>query len=161
MPIEENPYIVPNFKALNSGQKFWVGQRCISTLSLWIALVKISILLHKMANKCKILHLIVCELILIWKTPLIKKVVKSHTLGNFTFQEKRKTKVGRKQTLKRTGAMPLKWLSVAKCRGTRSATFFLLFMHFVQCNSFIYMSERTTTTKEEARRLELVSRKKL
>ena len=25
--------------------------------------------------------------------------------------------------------------------------FFLLFMHFVQCNSFIYMSERTTTTK--------------
>ena len=33
MPLEENPYIVPHLKALISGQKFWGGQRCGSTLS--------------------------------------------------------------------------------------------------------------------------------
>ena len=59
MPLEENPYIIPHLKALISGWKFWGGQRCGSTLSLWNALVKTSILLHKMANECKVLHLIV------------------------------------------------------------------------------------------------------
>ena len=46
MPLEENPYTVPHLKALNSGQNLWGGQRCGSTLSLWNALLKISILLH-------------------------------------------------------------------------------------------------------------------
>ena len=49
MPLEENLYIVPHLKALISGQKFWVGQKCGSTISLWNTLMKISILLHKMA----------------------------------------------------------------------------------------------------------------
>ena len=51
MPLEENPYIVPHLKALIRCQKLWGGQRCGSTLSLWNALLKISILLHKMAYK--------------------------------------------------------------------------------------------------------------
>ena len=34
MPLEENPYIAPNLKALISGQKFWGGQRCGSIISL-------------------------------------------------------------------------------------------------------------------------------
>ena len=50
MPLEENPYIVPHFKAFNSGQKLWGGQRCSSTLSLWNTLLKITILLHSMAS---------------------------------------------------------------------------------------------------------------
>ena len=40
-------------------------QRCSSTLSLCNALVKISILLHKMAKECKVLHLIVHMYIII------------------------------------------------------------------------------------------------
>ena len=50
MPLEENPYTVPHLKAFNSGQKLWGLQRCGSTLSLSNALLKISILLHKMAS---------------------------------------------------------------------------------------------------------------
>ena len=49
MPLEENLYIVPQLKALIRGQKFWGGQKCGSTISLWNTLMKISILLHKMA----------------------------------------------------------------------------------------------------------------
>ena len=49
MPLEENPYIVPHLKAIISDQIFWGGQRCGSTLSLWNAFLKISILLHKIA----------------------------------------------------------------------------------------------------------------
>ena len=41
---------VPDFNALISGQKFLGGLRCGSTLSLWNALLKISILLHNMAS---------------------------------------------------------------------------------------------------------------
>ena len=43
MPLEENLYIVPHLKALISGQKFWGGQKCGSTLSLCIAHVKSSV----------------------------------------------------------------------------------------------------------------------
>ena len=50
MPLEENPYIVPQLKALISGQNFWGGQRCGSTLSLQNSLLKITILLHNMAS---------------------------------------------------------------------------------------------------------------
>ena len=50
MPLEENPYIVHHLKALDSGQKIWGGQSCGSSLSLWNALMKISILLYKMAS---------------------------------------------------------------------------------------------------------------
>ena len=50
MPLEKNPYIVPHFKALISCQNYWDVQRCGSALSLRNALVKISILLHKMAS---------------------------------------------------------------------------------------------------------------
>ena len=60
MPLEENPYTVPHLKALNSGQNLWGGQRCGSTLSLRNALLKISILLHKMASGYKVLSLAVC-----------------------------------------------------------------------------------------------------
>ena len=49
MLLEENPFIVPHLKALISGQKLWGGQWCGSILSLWNALLKISILLHKVA----------------------------------------------------------------------------------------------------------------
>ena len=34
MPLEENPYTVPHFKARNSSQKLWGGQKCGSTLRL-------------------------------------------------------------------------------------------------------------------------------
>ena len=61
MPFEENPYIVPHFKALISCQKYWGVQRCGSTLSLRDALVKISILLHKMASDWFILSTAVCN----------------------------------------------------------------------------------------------------
>ena len=47
MPLEENSYIVPHLKAPNSGQKL---SGCGSALSLWNALLKISILLHYMAS---------------------------------------------------------------------------------------------------------------
>ena len=47
MPLEENPYIVAHFEALISCQNFRGGQRFGSTLSLWYALLKIGILLHK------------------------------------------------------------------------------------------------------------------
>ena len=47
MPLEENPYIVSHLKALISGQKLWGGQRCGSTLRLWKAILKISVLFHK------------------------------------------------------------------------------------------------------------------
>ena len=50
MPLEENPYIVPHFKALISSQNFWGGQRCGSTLSLPNVLLKITILLHNWAS---------------------------------------------------------------------------------------------------------------
>ena len=50
MPLEENPFIVPHFKALISCQNYWGVQRCGSTLSLRNALVEISILLHMMAS---------------------------------------------------------------------------------------------------------------
>ena len=46
----QNPYIVPYLKALISGQKFWRGQSCGSSLSLWNPNLKIIILLHKMAS---------------------------------------------------------------------------------------------------------------
>ena len=59
LPLKENPYIIPHLKALISGWKFRGGQKCGSTLSLWNALVKTSILLHKMANECKHSHAIV------------------------------------------------------------------------------------------------------
>ena len=59
MPLEENPYIAPHFKALISCQKFGGLQRCGRTLSLWNALLKISILLHKMASGYKVLSLAV------------------------------------------------------------------------------------------------------
>ena len=49
MPLEENPFIVHHLKALVRGQKFWGGQKCGSTISLWNSLMEISILLHKMA----------------------------------------------------------------------------------------------------------------
>ena len=61
MSLERDPFIVPHFKALISCQNFLGGQGCGSTLSLCNALLKISILLHKMANECKVLHLIVCN----------------------------------------------------------------------------------------------------
>ena len=61
MPLEENPYIVPHFKALISGQKLWGGQRCSSTLSFWNALLKISILLHMEASDWFILSTSVIE----------------------------------------------------------------------------------------------------
>ena len=64
MPLVENLYIAPHLKALISGQKLWIGQRCGSTLSLGNALFKISILLHKMANECKHLHAIVCCIVI-------------------------------------------------------------------------------------------------
>ena len=60
MPLEENPYIVPHLKALISGEKFRDEQRCGSTLSLWNAFLKISILLHKMASGYKVLSFAVC-----------------------------------------------------------------------------------------------------
>ena len=50
MPLEENPYIVPHLKALIIGWKFWTRQKCGSIVSLWNALLKISILLHNMAS---------------------------------------------------------------------------------------------------------------
>ena len=50
MPLEGNPYVVPHLKALISGIKIWDGQRFGSTLSLLNPLLKISILLHKMAS---------------------------------------------------------------------------------------------------------------
>ena len=49
MPLEENPYVVPHLKALISGQRFLVRQRCGSTLQFWNVLLKISILLLKIA----------------------------------------------------------------------------------------------------------------
>ena len=48
--LDENPFIVLHFKALISCQNFWGGQRFDSTLSLYNALLKISILLHNMAS---------------------------------------------------------------------------------------------------------------
>ena len=57
MLLEGNPFIVPHLKALISGQIFWDGQRWGSTLSLWNALLKISVLLHKMASGYKVLLL--------------------------------------------------------------------------------------------------------
>ena len=50
IPLEENPHIVPHLKALISGQKFWGGQSCGRSLSLGNTLLKISILLHKVAS---------------------------------------------------------------------------------------------------------------
>ena len=50
MPLKGYPYVVPHLKALISGKKIWNGQRCGSTLSLLNPLLKISILLHKMAS---------------------------------------------------------------------------------------------------------------
>ena len=50
MALEQNPYLVPHLKALISGQKFWGGQSCGRSLSLGNTLLKISILLHKMAS---------------------------------------------------------------------------------------------------------------
>ena len=46
----QNHFIVPHFKALIRGQNLWGWQRCGSTLRLWNALLKISILLHKWAK---------------------------------------------------------------------------------------------------------------
>ena len=34
MPLEENPYVVPQLKALIGGKKFWGGQRYGSKLCL-------------------------------------------------------------------------------------------------------------------------------
>ena len=50
MPLEENPYIVPQLNALIIGQKLWSRQRRGSTLRLLNALLKISILLHEWAK---------------------------------------------------------------------------------------------------------------
>ena len=59
MSLEGNPYIVPHLKALISGQKFLGEQWCGSTLSFRNALLKISILIHKMASGYKVLFLAV------------------------------------------------------------------------------------------------------
>ena len=59
MPIEKNPRVLLHLKALISGKKFWGEQRCGSTLSLCKTLLKISILLHKMASGWFILILAV------------------------------------------------------------------------------------------------------
>ena len=59
MPLEEKPYTVLQLKALNSVQKLRGWQSCGSTLSMWNALLKISILLHKMRIVCKHLKMVV------------------------------------------------------------------------------------------------------
>ena len=58
--LEGNPFVVSHFKALISCQKFWGGQRCGSTLTLWNTILKISILLHNMASDYNQSFIAVC-----------------------------------------------------------------------------------------------------
>ena len=58
MSLEEDLCIVPHLKAPISGQKLWGKQ---AEVSFWNAILKISILLYKMASGYEVLSLAVCN----------------------------------------------------------------------------------------------------
>ena len=84
IPLKESPYIVPHLKAFIIWSKFWDGQRCGSTLSLWNPLLKISILLHKMDSGYKALSLSGC--MYLFSRLFLLLLENKCSIANFTFE---------------------------------------------------------------------------